>query len=128
LIWVGVFGVVVATVVAWVLSCWSLLRAARRRTSPTAPNFIDGQSLLASVVTALAVFAMEYLLQPVIPRGPLGLVAAAGPALVGLGIFVIVRFGPRYILNLVPGVLRARSGGVQAMSGHLITAMMDGIA
>lgn len=128
LIWIGVFGVVVATVVAWVLSCWSLLRAARRRTSPTAPNFIDGPSVLASVVTALAVFAMEYVLHPAVPRGPVGLVASAGPALVGLGIFAVVRFGPRYILTLLREVLEARSGGVQAMSSCLITAMMDGIA
>ncbi|TMM13779.1 MAG: hypothetical protein E6G01_14190 [Actinobacteria bacterium] len=128
LIWIGVLGVVVATAVAWVVSSWSLLRAARRRTSPTAPNFIDGPSLPASIVTAAAVFAMEYVLHPAVPTGPLGLVAAAGPALVGLGIFVVVRFGPRYILTLLRGVLGARSGGVQAMSSHLITAMMDGIA
>ena len=127
LIWIGVLGVVIATVMAWVVSSWWLLRAARRRTSPTAPHFIDGPSLPASVVTAVAVFAMEYVLQPVVPEGPLGLIAAAGPALIGLAIFVVMRFGPSYVLKLLRGVLGARSGGVGAMASHLVSTLTEAL-
>lgn len=127
LIFVGVLGVVIATAVAWVASCWWLLHAARRRTSPAAPSFIDGLSLPASIITAAVVFAMEYGLQPVIPRGPLGLVAAAGPALLGLVVFVVIRFGPRNLLRIIQEVLGNRSGGVGTMSGHLVMAMIEAV-
>ena len=125
LIFVGVLGVVVATVAAWVVATWWLLRASRRRTSPTAPSFVDATSLPASMITAGAVFALEYVLQPAIPRGPLGLIAATGPALAGLGLFVVLRLGPRHLSSLARAVIGARSGGVRAMSSHLVAAVVD---
>lgn len=125
LVVIGVLGVVAATVVAWVVSCGWLLRVARRRTAPAAPSFVDGRSLPASIVTVVVVFAGEYALQPAVPRGPIGLIAAAAPAFLGLGLFAVVRFGPRRLASLAGEVLGVRSGGARVMINCLIGSILD---
>ena len=127
LIVVGVFGVVVATVVAWLASSFWLLRLTRRRSTAAIPAFVDTASLPASAVTAAAVFAMEFALSPVVPRGPLGLLTAAGPAVIGLGIFAVMRLGPRSFLRLLQGMRSARAGGIRAVANHVITVLIDAV-
>ncbi|HET6963612.1 MAG TPA: oligosaccharide flippase family protein [Acidimicrobiales bacterium] len=127
LVFVGVLGVVVATALAWLASSWWLLHDSRRRISGSIPDFIDVVSLPASLTTALCVFGMEYGLHGALPEGALGLIGASGPALVGLGIFVVIRFGPRRVGTMIGEVLAARPQGLGAMARHLVTAMIDAV-
>ncbi|HET9733598.1 MAG TPA: oligosaccharide flippase family protein [Acidimicrobiales bacterium] len=128
LLFVGVLGVVTATVVAWLASYLWILHEARRKVAPRTVHLVDAVSLPASLLTAVAVFAMEYVLHPAMPTGPLGLVAAAGPAAVGLGLYVLIRFGPRDLGAMGRDVLGARSDGARAMAARLVSAMLASLA
>jgi O-antigen/teichoic acid export membrane protein len=128
LIFVGVLGVVAATVVAWLVSSWYLIHDARSKVSPDLPSFLDDLSPVATVATVGVVFFLEYLLRPLVPTGPLGFVAAVGPGLIGLLVFVVVRVGPRLVLTAGRELAASRTEGPRAAASRLAAMLMTSVA
>ena len=82
LVFVGVLGVVAASVTAWLAACWYLVRYARSKISADLPHFAEDLSFGATTITIAIVFGLEYLLHPYVPVGPIGLLLAGCPCLV----------------------------------------------
>jgi O-antigen/teichoic acid export membrane protein len=99
LVFLGTLGVVVATAIAITAAPFYLLRMARKQISPDLPSFMADISIIATLTTAAAVFAIEYLVHGYLPSGALGLLSAGLPAVLGIVLFSIVTVGPRALIR-----------------------------
>jgi O-antigen/teichoic acid export membrane protein len=126
LVFTGAVGVVAATSVGLIAASGYLLHYVRRKVAADMPSFVRYFRLIPSLITGGAVFGMEYLVSLHCPRGPLGLLSALGPAVVGLGLFVLLSVGPRRLAKLWHTAAGARSGASPGgLGGRLTAAISD---
>lgn len=90
----GAVPVAAASGVAQLVGAIYIVRAARQRIRPDIPNFFHQIPLLRAVAAAAVTFALEMLLRPHLTQGILGLLECAGPAILGLGLYMILVIGP----------------------------------
>jgi O-antigen/teichoic acid export membrane protein len=107
LVFLGVIGVVAASVVANVLASIYMLHLVRSKMHDDLPNFFRyvpvARALAAGAVTA----GLELALRPLLPAsGPLALIECGVPAGLGLGLFGVLMIGPRRALGMVVSVAR----------------------
>jgi O-antigen/teichoic acid export membrane protein len=102
----GSIGVVAATAIGQFVSAVYMLHDVRRTVRRDLPNPLRYVPLLRGVAAAALTFGLEVAIQPYLPVGPVGLLAAGVPALLGLGVFAALTVGPRAAFRIV---LRPRS-------------------
>lgn len=94
----GPLGVVLGTVAGEVVGSLLLVRIARRRLGAGAvQNFLRWVPVVPFLLTIALVFALEWALSGALPQGPVGLLACAGPACVGLLLYAAL-IRPRRLL------------------------------
>jgi len=90
----GIIGIAAATAAAGAGSALYFLRLVRRELGPEVPSFLSDLPLSAGCATLVVCVALELLLRPVVPHGPLGLLLSALPAGVSLLIYWFLVAGP----------------------------------
>ncbi len=104
----GVVGVVAATATSQALGSLYLVRLTRRRLSFPVRAFLRDVPVLPGLVAGAVALGLELAIDPLVPRGPLGLLlcgAAAAPALL---VFAPLALGPRRAWGLVSPRLPGR--------------------
>jgi O-antigen/teichoic acid export membrane protein len=97
----GSLGVVTATAIGQVVAAVYMLHDVRRSVRRDLPNPLRHVPLLRGLMAAALTVGLELAIQPYLPVGALGLLAAGIPALVGLGTFGVLVLGPRRSLRIV---------------------------
>lgn len=87
LVFLGPVGVVVATATAHVAGSLYLLRLARTRLSVSVPSFLADVPWLPVLLTGAVTLGLQFVARPLIPSGPVGLLATGVPAFLGLLFF-----------------------------------------
>ena len=91
----GSLGVVAATAIGQLVAGVYVLHDVRRTVRHDLPNPMRYVPLLRGAAVAALTFGLEVVIRPYLPIGPLGLLGAGVPALVGLGTFAVLMLGPR---------------------------------
>ncbi len=97
----GSLGVVAATAIGALVAAVYMLHDMRRSVRSDLPNPLRYVPLLRGAVAAALTFGLEVAIRPYLPVGPIGLLGAGVPALVGLGVFGALMLGPRPALRIV---------------------------
>jgi O-antigen/teichoic acid export membrane protein len=97
----GSLGVVAATALGQLVAAVYMLHDVRRSVRSDLPNPLRYVPLLRGTAAAAITFGLELAIKPYLPTGPIGLLAAGIPALVGLGVFGTLVLGPRQIFRIV---------------------------
>ena len=92
-VWTGPIGVVCATAASQFAAVTYLNRALRRRHPVPIRNVLRDIPLGPSITTAGAVFALEWLIHPLVPYGAAGLLMCAIPAALGLLLYARLTTG-----------------------------------
>ena len=110
----GIIGTVIATASSQVVGALLLLRLARRGLPTGVRSFLLEVPVLPALVTAAVVVALEVVVHPFLPEGPLGLVAAGVVAGPGLVLYAAMTFGVRTSWQFVRDRLVRRSTPLDA--------------
>lgn len=97
----GSLGVVAATAAGMLASAIYMMHDVRRSIRHDIPNPLRYVPLVRGVVVAVLTLGLELAVRPYLPQGPIGLLGAGVPALVGLGVFGVLVIGPRRALRMV---------------------------
>ncbi len=97
----GSLGVVAATAIGQLVSAVYLLHDVRRTVRRDLPNPLRHVPLLRGAAAAALTFGLEVAIRPYLPIGPIGLLGAGLPALLGLGAFGMLTLGPRQTVRIV---------------------------
>jgi ABC-type Na+ efflux pump permease subunit len=97
----GSLGVVAATAIGQLVSAVYLLHDVRRSVRHDLPNPLRHVPLLRGAAAAALTFGLEVAIRPYLPVGPVGLLAAGVPALLGLATFAALVFGLRQAARIV---------------------------
>ncbi len=97
----GTLGVVAATAIGQLIAAVYMLRHVRRSVRSDLPNPLRYVPLLRGAVAAALTLGLEVLIKPYLRVGPLGLLAAGVPALLGLGAFSVLVLGPGRALRIL---------------------------
>jgi O-antigen/teichoic acid export membrane protein len=97
----GTLGVVAATAVGQLVAGVYMLHDVRRSVRRDLPNPLRHVPLMRGVAAAALTFGLEVAIRPYLPVGAVGLLGAAVPAVVGLGVFGTLVLGPRQVLRIV---------------------------
>jgi O-antigen/teichoic acid export membrane protein len=100
LVLLGTLGVVAATAIGQLAAGVYMLHDVRRSVRSDLPNPLRYVPLLRGVVAAAITIGLEVAIRPYLPAGPVGLIGAGVPALVGLGLFGVLVLGPRQSLRI----------------------------
>jgi O-antigen/teichoic acid export membrane protein len=97
----GSLGVVAATAIGQLIAGVYMLHDVRRTVQADLPSPLRHVPLLRGVVAAAITFGLEVAIRPYLPVGPVGLLGAGVPALVGLAAFGVLVLGPSRALRIV---------------------------
>jgi len=97
----GSLGVVAATSLGNVAAAGYLMRTARRTVRADLPSPLRDVPVVRGALACAATATLSFALRPHVPAGPVGLVAMAVPALVGLAVFAGLTAGPRRVLRQI---------------------------
>ncbi len=101
LVLLGSLGVVTATAVGQLVAAVYMLHDVRRSVRRDIPNPLHYIPLLRGTAAAVLTLGLEFVIQPYLPVGAVGLLAAGVPALAGLGAFGVLMLGPRRVLRIL---------------------------
>lgn len=113
----GIIGTVLATAVSQVGFMILLIRLARSRLPVPVRGVLRDVPVVPALAAALLVVALELVVRPYLPQGPLGLVLVGLTAAPGLLLYAVMTFGPRKIrsfVGIVASRLRGRGSAVAA--------------
>ena len=119
----GSLGVVTATAIGEFAAAVFMLHDVRRSVRSDLPNPLRYVPLLRGAASAALTLCLELAIRPYLPVGPIGLLAAGVPALVGLGVFGVLMLGPRRVLRIV-----ARPRSAAAELRHWATSSQEPLA
>ena len=105
----GTLGVVAATAIGQLVAGVYMLHDVRRSIRSDLPNPLRHVPLLRGAVAAAITLGLELAVQPYLPRGPVGLLGAGTPAVVGLGVFVALVLGLRRVARMAASPRSAAS-------------------
>lgn len=105
----GVLGIVGATAVGSIVGSAYLIRIVHKRLATDVPSFFRDVPLLRSLLCVGVTAGLEVLIAPIVPSGPLGLLACGVPALIGLGFFAVSVLGVRRSVRVARTVAAGRS-------------------
>lgn len=91
----GIPGTVVATATSQVVATLLLLHLAGRRLDGGARSFLRDVPVLACAVAAVVVVGCELAVRPLVPTGPVGLLACGAAALPAVAAYALIAVGPR---------------------------------
>ncbi len=97
----GSLGVVAATAIGQFVSAVYLLHDVRRSVRHDLPSPLRHVPLLRGLVAAALTLGLEVAIRPYLPVGPVGLLGAGVPALLGLATFAVLMLGPRQAVRMV---------------------------
>ncbi len=105
----GVVGVVAATATAQALGSLFLLRLTHRGLDHPVRSFLREVPLLSGLVAFALSWAAEVTVQPIVPRGALGLLLCGAVAAPALAVFAVLALGPRRVWSMVRSRLPRRA-------------------
>jgi O-antigen/teichoic acid export membrane protein len=109
LAFVGVLWVVAATTAGQVAATVYLVHGSRRELGRSLPNPLRDLPVLRCLGCAALTLGLEALVRPVVPAGPLGLLACGVPAALGLGAYALAMLGVRRTMMTLRRAVAERS-------------------